>query len=104
LPEILNHVQPWYLTTAAVAEQLYDALIVWKAQGALDVTATSLNFFRQFAPSVTAGSYSSSTATFTTLTNGVKNFADGFLAINAKFTVCWRSLPVCRVRSLTRFW
>ncbi|KAJ7079775.1 glucoamylase G2 [Mycena belliarum] len=77
---------PWYLTTAAVAEQLYDALIVWKAQGSLNVTATSLPFFKQFQSSVTAGNYAASSPTFTTLTSGVKTFADGFLAIHAKYT------------------
>lgn len=78
--------QPWYLTTAAVAEQLYDALIVWQQQASLSVTSTSLAFFQQFLPSVTAGTYASSTSTFTTLTGAVKTFADGFLAMNAKFT------------------
>ncbi|KAF5315001.1 hypothetical protein D9619_007127 [Psilocybe cf. subviscida] len=77
---------PWYLTTAAVAEQLYDALIVWNQQKSLTVTSTSLAFFRQFAPSVAAGTFASTTSTFTTITGAVKTFADGFLAINAKFT------------------
>ncbi|KAJ7029291.1 glucoamylase [Mycena alexandri] len=77
---------PWYLTTAAVAEQLYDALIVWKAQGSLSVTAISLLFFQQFESSVTVGTYASSTSTFSTLTAAVQTFADGFLAIHAKFT------------------
>ncbi|KAF7364930.1 Glucoamylase [Mycena venus] len=77
---------PWYLTTAAVAEQLYDALIVWEAQGSLDVTTISLPFFQQFLSSVTVGTYASSTSTFTTLTSAVKTFADGFLEIHAKFT------------------
>ncbi|KAJ6584105.1 glucoamylase [Mycena vulgaris] len=58
---------PWYLTTAAVAEQLYDALI-------------------QFLPSVAVGTYRSSSSTFGLLTSGVKKFADGFIAIHAKFT------------------
>jgi glucoamylase len=74
------------LTTAAVAEQLYDALIVWNQQKSLTVTSTSLAFFRQFAPSVAAGTFASTTSTFTTITSAVKTFADGFLAINAKFT------------------
>ncbi|KAF8139186.1 glycoside hydrolase family 15 protein [Mycena galopus ATCC 62051] len=77
---------PWYLTTAAVAEQLYDAGTVWAAQGSLEVTATSLAFFQQFLPSVTAGTYTSSSSTFTTLTAAVKTFADGFLAIHAEYT------------------
>ncbi|KAJ7851645.1 glucoamylase [Mycena olivaceomarginata] len=77
---------PWYLATAAVAEQLYDALIVWKAQGSLSVTSVSLAFFQQFLPSVTAGTYASSTSTYTTLTAAVKTFADGFIAVHAKYT------------------
>ncbi|TFK40744.1 glucoamylase [Crucibulum laeve] len=77
---------PWYLTTAAVAEQLYDALIVWNQQKSITVTSTSLAFFRQFSSTVAAGTFASSTPTFTTLTTAVKTFADGFLAINAKYT------------------
>ncbi len=78
--------QPWYLSVSAVAEQLYDALVVWNKTGSLQVTSTSLAFFRQFDSSVATGTYASSSATYTTLTTGVKNFADGFLAINAKYT------------------
>ncbi len=78
--------QPWYLTTAAVAEQLYDSLIVWKEQESLNVTDISLDFFKQFLSSVTSGEYSSSTSTFKTITSAVKDLADGFLAINAKYT------------------
>ncbi|KAK7690218.1 hypothetical protein QCA50_006870 [Cerrena zonata] len=77
---------PWYLTTIAVAEQLYDALIVWNAQGSLNVTSTSLAFFQQFSSSVTAGTYASSSTTFTTLTTAIKTFADGFVAIHSKYT------------------
>ncbi|KAJ7486155.1 glycoside hydrolase family 15 protein [Mycena galericulata] len=77
---------PWYLTTAAVAEQLYDALIAWKVQGSLEVTETSLAFFQQFSSSVAVGTYASSTSTYTTLTSAVKTFADGFLAIHAEYT------------------
>ncbi|KAF8964432.1 glucoamylase [Flammula alnicola] len=77
---------PWYLTTLAVAEQLYDAGIVWKAQGTLNVTSTSLAFFQQFLSSVTAGTYSNTTTTFATVTSGVQNFADGFISIVQQYT------------------
>lgn len=77
---------PWYLTTFAVAEQLYDALNVWAAQGSLNVTSISLPFFQQFSSSVTAGTYASSSTTYTTLTSAIKSFADGFVAINAQYT------------------
>ncbi|PPR00430.1 hypothetical protein CVT24_004491 [Panaeolus cyanescens] len=78
--------QPWYLTTAAVAEQLYDALIVWKRQKSLVVTKTSLAFFRQFLPNVKTGLYLSTSSTYKTLTREIRDFADGFLAVNAKYT------------------
>ena len=78
--------QPWYLCTLAVAEQLYDALIVWNQVGSLNVTSTSLAFFQQFDSSVTAGTYASSSTTFTTLTSAIKTFADGFVAVVAKYT------------------
>ncbi|KAK0202033.1 glucoamylase [Desarmillaria ectypa] len=77
---------PWYLTTAAVAEQLYDAIIVWKKTGSIEVTSTSLAFFTQFSSSVTTGVYNSSTTTYSELLSAVQTFADGFLAINAKYT------------------
>lgn len=59
---------------------------MWKQQGSLTVTATSLAFFKQFSSTITAGTYASSTTQFTTLTTAVQNFADGFLAIHAKYT------------------
>ncbi|KAK0441631.1 glucoamylase [Armillaria borealis] len=77
---------PWYLTTAAVAEQLYDAIIVWKQTGTIEVTSISLAFFQQFSSSVTTGVYASSTTTYGDLLSAVQTFADGFLAINAKHT------------------
>ncbi|RXW25358.1 hypothetical protein EST38_g507 [Candolleomyces aberdarensis] len=78
--------QPWYLTTLAVAEQLYDAIIVWKAQQSIEVTSTSLAFFRQFSSNVQAGTYASTSATYTTLLDGVQKFADGFVEVVAKYT------------------
>jgi len=82
----MSSTQPWYLSIFAVAEQLYDALIVWNQQQKINVTATSLPFFRQFIPDLAVGSYTSSTSTYSTLTTSVKTFADGFLLVNAKYT------------------
>lgn len=78
--------QPWYLTTFAVAEQLYDALVVWNHQGSLTVTSTSLGFFQQFNTSLATGTYTASSSIFTSLTNAIRNFADGFIAIAAQYT------------------
>ena len=77
---------PWYLSTFAVAEQLYDALTVWAAQGSLQITPTSLPFFRQCLSSAATGTFASSTSTYQTLTSAIKTFADGFIAVNAKYT------------------
>jgi len=77
---------PWYLSTFAVAEQLYDALIVWDKLQGVNVTTTSLSFFRQFIPNLATGSYAASTSTYSTLISAIKNFADGFVLVNAQYT------------------
>jgi len=74
------------LSTFAVAEQLYDALIVWNQQQKIDVTSTSLPFFRQFISDLGTGSYPASTSTYSSLITSIKNFADGFILVNAKHT------------------
>ncbi|QSZ31699.1 hypothetical protein DSL72_001266 [Monilinia vaccinii-corymbosi] len=76
---------PWYLNTLAAAEQLYDALYTWKKQGSITVTATSLAFFRDFSSSITAGTYASSTTTYTTLYNAIRAYADGYVNIVATY-------------------
>lgn len=78
--------QAWYLTTFAVAEQLYDALYVWNNRSTINVTATSLSFFQQFNSSVSSGMYAADTTTFSGLTSSIKSFADGFIAENARWT------------------
>lgn len=70
---------PWYLNTLAAAELLYDALYQWNRIGAITVTSTSLAFFKDLDSSITVGTYSSSSSTYTTLYNAVSNYADGFV-------------------------
>lgn len=77
---------PWYLTTLAVAEQLYGALYVWKAQGSLNITSTSLSFFQTFSPGATIGTYTSSTSIYSTLTTAIKTYADDFIQVVATYT------------------
>jgi len=77
---------PWYLSTFAVAEQLYDALIVWDQEQVINVTTTSLPFFGQFISKLTTGSYPASTSEYSTLIKSVKEFADGFILVSAKYT------------------
>ncbi|KAK1997637.1 family 15 glycosyl hydrolase [Colletotrichum falcatum] len=76
---------PWYLNTLAAAEQLYDALYVWKQQGSITVTQTSLAFFRDRLGSVAPGTYASSSSTYTSLINSVSAYADGFMNIVATY-------------------
>ncbi|KAI1106724.1 carbohydrate-binding module family 20 protein [Jackrogersella minutella] len=76
---------PWYLNTLAAAEQLYDALYVWQTQGSITVTSTSLAFFQALSSGVTAGTYASSTTTYTNLYNAVYAYADGFVDIVSKY-------------------
>ncbi|KAG6889108.1 hypothetical protein C0995_003677 [Termitomyces sp. Mi166 len=77
---------PWYLTTLAVAEQLYDALIVWNTQRTLNVTALSLPFFTNLVPGTTAGTYTSNSSTFAALTSAVKMYADSFVGVVERYT------------------
>ena len=45
------------------------------------MTSTSLTFFQDFDSSVATGTYSSSSATYSTLTSAIKTYADGFVSI-----------------------
>ncbi|PMD45419.1 carbohydrate-binding module family 20 protein [Hyaloscypha variabilis F] len=76
---------PWYLNTLAAAELLYDALYTWNKQGYITVTSTSLAFFQDFSSSVTAGTYESSSSTYTTLYNAIKTYADGYVNVVATY-------------------
>ncbi|MCJ1333089.1 hypothetical protein MMC10_009783 [Thelotrema lepadinum] len=76
---------PWYINTAAAAELLYDALYQWNKLGSMTVTSTSLAFFKDFMPSVTAGTYQSSSSTYSTLTTAIKTYADGFMSVIEKY-------------------
>lgn len=53
---------------------------MWQAQGSITVTSTSLAFFQALVPGVAAGSYASSSATYTSIYNAVFTYADGFVA------------------------
>ncbi|KAK8086912.1 Glucoamylase [Apiospora phragmitis] len=76
---------PWYLHTLGAAEQLYNALYVWKSQGSITVTSTSLPFFQDLSSSVSTGTYASDTPTYMTLYNTAMVYADGFVDNVAKY-------------------
>lgn len=81
---------PWYLTTYAVAEQLYDAIYQWKRIGKIQVDDVSLGFFKQIHPSVTSGLYESGSEQFEDIINAVKSYADGFFEVTVSFKVNWQ--------------
>ncbi|RAL16234.1 glycoside hydrolase family 15 protein [Aspergillus homomorphus CBS 101889] len=77
---------PWYLTTLAAAEQLYDALYQWERQGRVDVTALSRPFFADLVPDISSGSYSRGSEEYAAITDAVRRYADGFLAVVQQYT------------------
>ncbi|KAF7118916.1 hypothetical protein CNMCM5793_008552 [Aspergillus hiratsukae] len=72
---------PWFLTTLAAAEQLYDAIYQWKKIGSITITSTSLAFFKDIYSSAAVGTYASGSSTFTAIINAVKTYADGYVSI-----------------------
>ncbi|CAK7202231.1 glycoside hydrolase 15 protein [Sporothrix eucalyptigena] len=72
---------PWFLTTLAAAEQLYDALYTWNRIGSLTITSTSLAFFQDLYSSAAVGTYASSTSTYSAIVAAVKTYADGYVSL-----------------------
>jgi glucoamylase len=77
---------PWYISTSAAAEQLYDAIYQWNSIGSIDITSTSLAFFKAIYSSAATGTYSSDTSTFTAIISAVQTYADGFMSIVEEYT------------------
>lgn len=71
---------PWYLSTFAAAEQLYDAVYQWQQVGSITITSTSLSFFKDVYASAAVGTYASSSATFTAIINAVLTYADSYMS------------------------
>ena len=72
---------PWFLCTLAAAEQLYDALYQWNQQGGLTIDNVSLPFFNGICSSAATGTFSSSSAAYSSIVSAVKSYADGFMRI-----------------------
>lgn len=72
---------PWYLCTLAAAELLYDAIYQWDHLGSLTINSLSLGFFRDIYSSATTGTYSSSSATYSSIVSAVKAYADDYVGI-----------------------
>lgn len=72
---------PWYINTAAAAEQLYYAIFQWNRIGSITIDSTSLAFFKDIFPSAAVGTFASSTSTFASIVAAVKTYADGYLSV-----------------------
>jgi glucoamylase len=77
---------PWYLAVFAAAEQLYYAIAQWQDAGKLAVTSVSLPFFQRMDAGVKVGTYNQHSNQFNTIISAVKKYADGFIAVNQKYT------------------
>ncbi|KAG0141294.1 hypothetical protein CROQUDRAFT_674179 [Cronartium quercuum f. sp. fusiforme G11] len=77
---------PWYSTTLAAAEQLYDALNMWQQLNQVNVTEISLEFFQAIAPGISVGSYGSDSPIFHLIISNVQSYAEGFLSIIRNYT------------------
>ncbi|GAA5924421.1 hypothetical protein JCM1841_001695 [Sporobolomyces salmonicolor] len=78
---------PWYLTTLAAASQLYRALSVWTAHGELNVTNTSLPFFRNLlGEGAMVGRWKRGEEGFGKVLDAVRAYADEFLEIVREYT------------------
>lgn len=78
---------PWYLATAAAAEQLYDAIYQWKKIGSISITDVSLPFFQDIYPSAAVGTYNSGSTTFNDIISAVQTYGDGYLSIVVRFAL-----------------
>ncbi|KAJ6088221.1 hypothetical protein N7486_009482 [Penicillium sp. IBT 16267x] len=76
---------PWFLCTLAAAELLYDALYQWNRIGSLTINSVSLAFFTDLYSSAATGTYSSSSATYSSIVSAVKTYADGYVSIVEKY-------------------
>lgn len=83
---------PWYLCTLAAAEQLYDAIHVWRRQQFVEITDTSLAFFKDHYPLATTGILNHNTPEYEAILEIITTYADGFLGIVAAHTPLGGSL------------
>ncbi|KAF1954058.1 putative glycosyl hydrolase, family 15 [Byssothecium circinans] len=76
---------PWYLTTLAVAEQLYYAKAQW-GQNDIVIDDRTLPFWQSIYPSAQAGTYQNDDAETINLLAAVANAADSFMNKTLEYT------------------
>lgn len=70
---------PWYLTTLAVAEFLYDAVAQFEKAGSLTVNEIDLSFFKDIYSDAATRLYKGSD--FDDILASMTSYADGFVSI-----------------------
>jgi glucoamylase len=77
--------QPWYLTTLAVAEQLYAAIQQWSTMHALTITSVDLPFWQSILPAAKPGTIRKGRELNKHL-DAVLDFADSFVKVALQYT------------------
>ncbi|KAK2765066.1 hypothetical protein FQN54_008765 [Arachnomyces sp. PD_36] len=77
---------PWYLTTLAAAEQLYNALHQWETQGSITIDETSLAFFQDVSGDAAVGEIAAGDEAYKSITSAIKTYADSFVAVVQEYT------------------
>ncbi|GAA6004782.1 hypothetical protein JCM11491_002227 [Sporobolomyces phaffii] len=77
---------PWHLTTLAPAEQMYRAVSIWNQFGQINVTSTSLPFFRSLVSTAAVGTYKKGDGNFEKVIAAVSAYGDGFVSIVQQYT------------------
>lgn len=77
---------PWHLTTLAPAEQMYRANSIWNQYGVINITSTSLPFFKNLVSTATVGTYKKGDGNFEKVIAAVSAYADGFVSIVQQYT------------------
>lgn len=72
---------PWYLCTLAAAELLYDTIYQWNRSGSVTIDSVSLAFFKDVYSAAATGTYPSSSATYSSIIDAVRAYADGYVGI-----------------------
>jgi glucoamylase len=76
---------PWYLTTLAVAEQLYDAIQQWSTIRELTISGVDLAFWKSVFPPAKTGTFKKGRE-FNMLLDAVLRYADSFVEVALKYT------------------
>ncbi|KAF2021144.1 carbohydrate-binding module family 20 protein [Aaosphaeria arxii CBS 175.79] len=76
---------PWYLTTFAVAEQLYYAIQQWNSVGSITITDLDLPFWQSLDGSAKTGTYKPPSSDYYRLTTAVFEYAEGFEDMGTRY-------------------